>query len=272
MNKLPAAGAINTTFRASVPQVFVTVDRTAAKARGVNLTDLFATLQAFLSTLYINDFNLSGKTYRVQAQAQTQFRQTPSDIGRLYVRGSNSTMMPVSALTTTSFRSAPTVVPRFNGFTSAQFTGPPKPGHSSGELLSAGRRAHSKSVRVVGAGRVVLRTVVSGARVERRRGACLRARPHSRLPRARRAVRELVGAVRGAARRSVRRARRVARHLDSRSAERHLLPGRTDHRRRTRGEERHSHRGVREPSCAAKGCRFAKRPSKRRANDCVRSS
>jgi multidrug efflux pump subunit AcrB len=136
VGKLPAAGPINTTFRASVPQVYVTVDRTAAKARGVGLSDLFSTLQAFLSTLYINDFNLAGKTYRVQAQAQTQFRQSPSDIGRLYVRGSNNTMIPVSALTTTSFRSAPTVVPRFNGFISAQFTGPPKPGHSSGELLS----------------------------------------------------------------------------------------------------------------------------------------
>ena len=68
-NQLPAAAALNSTFRADVPQVFVTVDRTAAKARGVNLTDLFATLQAFLSTLYINDFNLFGKTYRVQAKA-----------------------------------------------------------------------------------------------------------------------------------------------------------------------------------------------------------
>src|SRR5499427_824679 len=136
VNKLPAAGPINTTFRASVPQVYVTVDRTAAKARGVNLSELFNTLQAFLSTLYINDFNLAGKTYRVQAQAETEFRQQPSDVGKLYVRGSNNTMVPVSALTTTSFRSAPTVVPRFNGFISAQFTGAPKPGHSSGELLN----------------------------------------------------------------------------------------------------------------------------------------
>jgi multidrug efflux pump len=136
VNQLPASGGLNSTFRASVPQVYVTVDRTAAKARGVNLTDLFATLQAFLSNLYINDFNLFGKTYRVQANAQEPFRQSPSDIGRLYVRGTNNQMVPVSALTTTSFRSAPTVVSRFNGFTSAQFTGPPKAGHSSGELLS----------------------------------------------------------------------------------------------------------------------------------------
>jgi multidrug efflux pump len=136
VNKLPAAGSLNSAFRANVPQVFVTVDRPAAKARGVNLTELFATLQAFLSTLYVNDFNLYGKTYRVQAKAAEPFRQSPSDIGALYVRGSNGRMVPVSSLTSTSFRSAPTVISRFNGFTSAQFTGPPKPGRSSGELLN----------------------------------------------------------------------------------------------------------------------------------------
>jgi hydrophobe/amphiphile efflux-1 (HAE1) family protein len=136
VNQLPASGGLNSTFRASVPQLYVTVDRTAAKARGVNLTDLFATLQAFLSSLYINDFNLFGKTYRVQANAEEQYRQSPSDIGRLYVRGTNDQMVPISALTTTTFRSAPTVVTRFNGFMSTQFTGPPKAGYSSGELLS----------------------------------------------------------------------------------------------------------------------------------------
>jgi multidrug efflux pump len=136
VNQLPAAGGLNSSFRANVPQVFVTVDRTSAKARGVNLTDLFATMQAFLSSLYINDFNLFGKTYRVQANAGEGYRQSPADIGRLYVRGTNNQMIPVSALTTTAFRSAPTVISRFNGFTSAQFTGSPKPGHSTGELLS----------------------------------------------------------------------------------------------------------------------------------------
>jgi len=61
-----------TTFRANVPQVYLDVDRASAKARGVSLTDLFSTLQTFLSTLYINDFNLYGRTYRVQAEAQQQ--------------------------------------------------------------------------------------------------------------------------------------------------------------------------------------------------------
>ncbi len=137
VNQLPAAGAINSQFRANVPQLFLTVNRTAAKARGVNLTDLFATLQAFLSTLYINDFNLFGKTYRVQAEAAQRFRQSPEDIGGLYVRGSDNAMIPVASLMSTpTYRTAPAVISRFNGFTSAQFTGPPKAGRSSGELLS----------------------------------------------------------------------------------------------------------------------------------------
>jgi len=114
----------------------VDVDRATAKSRGVKLTDLFSTLQTFLSTLYINDFNLYGRTYRVQAEAQQQFRRTPEDIGRLYVRGRSDSMVPVSALVRTEFRSGPTQLLRFNGFQSALFTGTPKPGRSSGEVLS----------------------------------------------------------------------------------------------------------------------------------------
>jgi hydrophobe/amphiphile efflux-1 (HAE1) family protein len=134
--QLPASAGLNSSFRASVPQVYVTVNRESAKSRGVNLADLFGTMQTFLSDLYINDFNLYGKTYRVQAEAAEQFRQKPEDIGRLYVRGNGGAMIPLSALTTQTYRSAPTVLQRFNGFTSAQFTGAPKPGRSSGELLN----------------------------------------------------------------------------------------------------------------------------------------
>ncbi len=136
VNKLPAAQSITTNFRASVPQLYVSVDRAAAKARGVDISDLFNTLQTFLSAYYINDFNLFGKTFRVQAEAEPQFRQSPADIGRLYVRGNNDAMIPVSALTTTNFQAGPTVVSRFNGFQSALFTGTPKAGYSSGELLA----------------------------------------------------------------------------------------------------------------------------------------
>ena len=136
VNQLPAVQAMTTTFRANVPQLYVDVDRATAKSRGVKLTDLFGTMQTFLSTLYINDFNLYGRTYRVQAEAQQQFRRTPEDIARLYVRGRADSMIPVSALVKTEFRSGPTQLLRFNGFQSALFTGTPKPGRSSGEVMN----------------------------------------------------------------------------------------------------------------------------------------
>ena len=137
MNQLAETPGAATTFRANVPQVFVHVDRETAKARGVELDDLFATLQAMLSSLYINDFNLFGRTYRVQAEAQSRFRQTPEDIGRLYVRSSASEMIPLSALTRTEFRGAPSVLSRFNGFPSALVTSTAPPGISSGQQLDA---------------------------------------------------------------------------------------------------------------------------------------
>ncbi|MEO8090137.1 MAG: multidrug efflux RND transporter permease subunit [Gemmatimonadales bacterium] len=136
VNKLPAVQAMTTTFRANVPQVYLDVDRATAKARGVNLTELFSTLQTFLSTLYINDFNLYGRTYRVQAEAQQQFRRSPEDLSRLYVRAGGGEMVPVSSLVRVEYRSGPTQLLRFNGFTSAFFTGTPKTGRSSGEVMA----------------------------------------------------------------------------------------------------------------------------------------
>ena len=135
-NQLPAAGGVATNLRVNVPQLYVEVDRAAAKARGVKLGDLFGTLQAMLSTLYVNDFNLYGRTYRVQIEAQAPFRQTPADIGRFYVKGANNAMVPVSALARVEMRSAPTLVSRFNGFTSTLITAAPKAGYSSGELMA----------------------------------------------------------------------------------------------------------------------------------------
>jgi hydrophobe/amphiphile efflux-1 (HAE1) family protein len=136
-NALPEVGGVLPQIRVNVPQIFVDVDRAKTKALGVSLTGLFQTLQAFLSTLYINDFNLYGKTYRVQAQAQARFREKPEDIGRFYVRGGQGAMIPVSTLVRTRLQGGPSLVTRFNGFTSALVTGAPKPGYSSGQMLDA---------------------------------------------------------------------------------------------------------------------------------------
>ena len=139
-NALPELRGVYPTIRVNTPQLFVDVDREKVKALGISLTELFQTLQAFLSTLYINDFNRNGKTYRVQVEAQSRFRQAPEDIGRLYVRGPSQQMIPVSALTRTEFRAGPSVITRFNGFTSALVSGVPAPGKSSGEMLAAVER------------------------------------------------------------------------------------------------------------------------------------
>jgi multidrug efflux pump len=139
-NQLPELQGVQSLIRVNVPQIFVQVDRPKVKSLGVSLTSVFQTLQAMLSTLYVNDFNLYGRTYRVQIEAQPQFREKPEDIGRLYVRGPDSAMIPVSTLTRTTFQGGPSLVQRFNGFTSALVTGAPKPGYSSGQMLGAVER------------------------------------------------------------------------------------------------------------------------------------
>jgi multidrug efflux pump subunit AcrB len=139
-NALPELQGVQSLMRVNVPQVFVRVDREKVKSLGVSLTDVFRTLQSMLSTLYVNDFNLYGRTYRVQVEAQPRFREKPEDIGRLYVRGPDGAMIPISTLTRTQFQGGPSLVQRFNGFTSALVTGAPKPGYSSGQMLAAVER------------------------------------------------------------------------------------------------------------------------------------
>jgi len=151
-NAQPELRGVYPTIRVNTPQLFVQVDREKATALGVPLSQLFQTLQASLSALYINDFNLYGKTYRVQAEAQARFRQTPADIGRLYVRAANQQMVPVSALTQTEFRAGPSVITRFNGFTSALVVGGAAPGKSSGQMLAAVERLANDQYAARGVG------------------------------------------------------------------------------------------------------------------------
>jgi multidrug efflux pump len=139
-NARPELQGVQSLMRVNVPQIYVRVDREKVKALGVSLTDVFRTLQTMLSTLYVNDFNLYGRTYRVQLEAQPRFRLRPEDIGRLYVRGPEGAMIPISSLVQVTFRGGPSLVQRFNGFTSALVTGQPKPGYSSGQMLAAVRR------------------------------------------------------------------------------------------------------------------------------------
>jgi hydrophobe/amphiphile efflux-1 (HAE1) family protein len=136
LNEEPAIAGARPSIKVNVPQIYVEVDRPRVKALGLSLTDVFQTLQAMLSTLYVNDFNLYGKTYRVQLEAEPQFRVAPTDIGQLFVRGPQGAMIPISAVSQQELRGGPSLVTRFNGFTSALVTAGAKQGRSSGEVLS----------------------------------------------------------------------------------------------------------------------------------------
>ncbi len=136
-NQLPEVQGVRTLFRAAVPQLEVLVDREQAKAAGVDVDDAFATLQSMFGTLYVNDFTRSGRSFRVQLQADQQFREKPTDIGDVYVRSSYGNMVPLRSLVTVKSITGPDVVERFNGFPAIKLLGTAAPGRSSGEAIAA---------------------------------------------------------------------------------------------------------------------------------------
>ncbi|MGY2492782.1 efflux RND transporter permease subunit [Cupriavidus sp. CP313] len=114
-------------YQANIPQFEVKVDRDKARAQGVALPDLFDTLQAYLGSVYINDFNLFGRVYRVLLQADASFRQKAEDIGNLRVRNASGQMVPVSAMTTIRQTYGPDPVVRYNGYPAADLIGDADP-------------------------------------------------------------------------------------------------------------------------------------------------
>ena len=125
-------------FRASVPQLRVEVDREKALALGVPVNEVFAALQAQMGSLYVNDFNLSGRTYRVTMQADAPFRSKPDDLGRIHVRSATSgQMVSLQALITVTDIVGPEQVERYNSYIAAKVLGGAKPGFSSGEAIRA---------------------------------------------------------------------------------------------------------------------------------------
>ncbi len=126
---------INTFFRPTVPQFFVEVDEAKAISQDVPITDIYATLQSTMGSLYVNDFNRSGRTYRVQMQAEPQYRMKPEDLGRVYVRSQSGAMVPLSALSKVSDLVGAEQLERYNGLLSAKILGSGAPGVSSGDAI-----------------------------------------------------------------------------------------------------------------------------------------
>jgi multidrug efflux pump len=128
------AGAL-TTFRANVPQIYLDVDRAKAKSLQVPLDSVWNTLQVYLGSLYVNDFNIFGRPYQVTAQADAPFRAKPSDVANLKVRNAAGQMVPLGTLVTVRDTTAPVVVNRYNMYAAAELTGATAPGVSSGEAI-----------------------------------------------------------------------------------------------------------------------------------------
>src|SRR6266513_1913040 len=138
LRKRPDLTATNSFFRASVPQLFVEVDREKALSLGVPIGDIFDALQSTMGALYVNDFNKFGRTYRVQMQAEPQFRVRPEDLGNVYVRsGTTGEMLPLKSLLKIEPVVGPDQIDRFNGFVAAKVLAATVPGVSSGQGIAA---------------------------------------------------------------------------------------------------------------------------------------
>ena len=125
------------TFSANMPQLLIEVNRNRAKALQVDIDDVFSTLQTYIGSRYVNDFNLEQRTYRVYVQADAQYRSNPEDIGKLYVRSQNNQMISMSNLVTVTPTTGAQTINHYNLYRSIEINGQTAPGYSSGQALDA---------------------------------------------------------------------------------------------------------------------------------------
>ncbi len=138
LNKHPALTGLTTFYRPTVPQLRVEVDREKALSLGVPINDVFTALQAQMGSLYVNDFNKAGRTYRVTLQADAPFRSKPEDLGNIHVRSATTNaMIPLKALIKVDTIIGPEQIERYNSYIAAKILGSAKPGFSSGEAIRA---------------------------------------------------------------------------------------------------------------------------------------
>jgi multidrug efflux pump len=135
--KRPELTGLVSTFRASFPQLYGNVDRVKAKQQNVAVTDVFQALQVYLGGLYINDFNYLGRTWRVVAQADSQFRSTVQDVARFETRNSAGQMVPLGAVMDINDTTGPDRIQRYDLYDTADINGSAAPGYSSGQALEA---------------------------------------------------------------------------------------------------------------------------------------
>ncbi len=135
--KDPALAGVFSNFSTGVPQLFADLDRTKAQQLGVDVQDVFSTMQTYLGSQYINDFNRFGRTYEVIAQADTPFRSAPTDIAQLKVRNNAGDMVPLGSVVNVRETTGPDTSMRYNGFRAADLNGGAAPGYSTGQAQAA---------------------------------------------------------------------------------------------------------------------------------------
>ena len=135
--KRPEIGSVNTTFLPSVPQIFIDVDRDKVLKQGVDLNDVYRTIQAFMGGYFINYFNRFGRQWQVYIEAEDQDRANVNNVGRYYVFNNKGESVPLSTLTTIKRRVGPEFTQRFNEYRSAQINGSAAPGYSADQATAA---------------------------------------------------------------------------------------------------------------------------------------
>jgi multidrug efflux pump subunit AcrB len=131
----PGLVQVFTLFENQTPQIYLEIDRTKVELLGINVPDVFTTLQTYIGSLYVNDFNLFGRTFRVQAQAASPYRLDPQDVLNLRVRNSAGNTVPLGSFTTVRDIAGPFRVPRYNIYPAAELDGQAAPGFSQGQAI-----------------------------------------------------------------------------------------------------------------------------------------
>ncbi len=136
-NADPALVGVYSNYNVNVPQLYADLDRTKAQQLGLPIDEIFRTMQIYLGSIYVNDFNQFGRTYQVIAQAEKQFRSEPQDILRLQTKNADGQMVPLGAVIDVRESFGPEIASRYNAFRSADLNGNPAPGYSSGQAQAA---------------------------------------------------------------------------------------------------------------------------------------
>ncbi|NOY75121.1 MAG: multidrug efflux RND transporter permease subunit [Kiritimatiellaeota bacterium] len=136
-NKNPALAKVYSSYQADVPQIYLTIDRDKVKKLGIELSSVFNALQANLGSLYVNDFNKYGKTFKVMLQAEKSYRDNIKKINTIYVRSAKGEMVPLSTLVSRKYILGPQIIEHYNLYRSCTINGDAAPGYSSGEAMNA---------------------------------------------------------------------------------------------------------------------------------------